>query len=800
MENEIYDDVFMQNNNSLIYERLFNAMEKDRTQIVEKDREKKWNSRFHLDPMPSYNVMKDKHAKMYTGSTTFISPNTSQQRTRIQPYEPASSAKQEQQPVSVSTSTRELCYSYTNNKKKRKISSASSTRRRSNSDNQKSTISDNGKSSSKPPLEQKKSLADIEAEHFFAKSKSRIQKLWSELRVPQDEIDRFSRIYLSKCSNDNIAIVTEEIKRLTEQRNLILSILKNIENRELLLETLYSLVERYGDEKIFSKHLVAREVKNIAASLRLCTLEIVESIVQWRNILQAPKPFVWRSKNYLLKIQTDLDFFLMSSLISLLPNVNPLKNPFLMPGIEFGATTNSQSLDKKSHPTSPNRKRPKFDSSPYLAGGSTALPPLSKLRQASPADNDPLKERILYAQKVVFSEGKGVNDSFGSQTCNSPSRDDKVVIAPYEELGGKEEEVGEENDLYARQIEEQRLKEERKRQLEEEQRMKEEKKRQQLAEKKKEEERLRKERETIGFVLIIQSALRGRKARQILAHEYKVEAERAAVKIQSQVRKNMAKKKVDNIKRDKSILIMQACYRGKSELAMFEYTKEFCSIIEACVEGMTARRAYFEEQNHNAITENIYGEEEEEPSVEEVEQDLSQFEKLVALCKGHLSRVVFRSELKAHKQQEADRLKQLKEEELRLEAEKREKAAIKIQSQIRSFLAKKKTQQVAEQKKQAFMEELEQERREYEAAREERKRLKQESAIITIQKSFRGYLGRAQYAELLRRYEAATKIQCMVRQKFARKKAMSVKQRKQMEMEKFLQDERAQYEALLAQL
>jgi len=103
----------------------------------------------------------------------------------------------------------------------------------------------------------------------FVKSKSRLQKLWSELRVTEAEREQFARIYCSKCTNDNIAIMAEEIKRLTEQRNLIIFILKGIENRELLLETLSSLVERYGDEKIFSKHLAAREVKNIATSHRI---------------------------------------------------------------------------------------------------------------------------------------------------------------------------------------------------------------------------------------------------------------------------------------------------------------------------------------------------------------------------------------------------------------------------------------------------------------------------------------------------------------------------------------------------
>ena len=71
MENDIYDDVFMQENNSLIYERLFSSIQKEKSKQVEQEREKKWNSRFHLDPMPSYNVMRDRHAKMYTNSGVF---------------------------------------------------------------------------------------------------------------------------------------------------------------------------------------------------------------------------------------------------------------------------------------------------------------------------------------------------------------------------------------------------------------------------------------------------------------------------------------------------------------------------------------------------------------------------------------------------------------------------------------------------------------------------------------------------------------------------------------------------------
>lgn len=36
-----------------------------------RSRERQWNTRFYLDPMPSYNVVQDKHAKQYTTTPSF---------------------------------------------------------------------------------------------------------------------------------------------------------------------------------------------------------------------------------------------------------------------------------------------------------------------------------------------------------------------------------------------------------------------------------------------------------------------------------------------------------------------------------------------------------------------------------------------------------------------------------------------------------------------------------------------------------------------------------------------------------
>ncbi|KAG2385945.1 hypothetical protein C9374_003094 [Naegleria lovaniensis] len=739
MENEIYDDVLMQSNNSLIYERLFNAMEKERSKIIEKEREKKWNSRFHLDPMPSYNVLTDKHAKMYTTSTTFLTNGSTSRSSKKTAYDVASSR--------VDDSLHKF--------QPRKVTTGQQSRKK-NTD--KSILSDQGtKTREKPPLEQKKSLAEIETEQFFLKAKSRIQKLWSELRVPEEEREKFSKIYLSKCLNDNLAIISEEIKRLTEQRHLILSILKNIENRELLLETLNSLVERYGDEKIFSKHLVAREVKNIAASLRLCTLDIVEAIVHWRNILQAPKPFVWRSKNYLLKIQTDLDFFLKSSLVSLLPNINPVKNPFLMSGVEFGISPKgSQLADKKSQlsPTNANRKRPKFDPSPYL--NSASLPPLSKLRQSTPGDNDPLRERILFAQSVVFSEGRNSGNESGEEDeypahRNHETSHEKVTISPMVDESAQDKELErrmrEEHDRIAREEEIKRKEEARR----------------------KREEKLREEQRHYSS-LIIQAVVRGCKARMDMIDYLRKEKEKAnssAVKIQSQVRMHLAKKKVESVKKEKQLVTcMQALIRRI--LALNSFKEERLNRLQKEEE---IKEEFDELTFEHSMLANY---DEEEESQKPIDQEQPVSAELVSLNK---------SEAQEIDDKEMER--------------KREQASIKIQSQIRLFLATKKASAVAEARKRSFELELEQERREYEKAKQERKQLKLERATLNIQTLWRACSARRASSELKKQNVAAVKIQCMVRQRLSRAKVDRTKKQKQEELERFLEEERKMYADVL---
>jgi hypothetical protein len=184
-----------------------------------------------------------------------------------------------------------------------------------------------------------------------------------------------------------------QIQKLADHRKATIETLKNIDSRESLLETLQSLVERFGAGQFVRKHLVAREVKNLIVSLRFATLETVESINRWREgVKNHSKPFVWRNFNYLLKMQTDTQFFIDSELRTMVEIVNSYNNPFLMPGTDFGQ-------EKQSKNISPPRNMKKIQTNE----GKKKLPPL---RASSPTGRktDPFKDRVSAAEKVVFME------------------------------------------------------------------------------------------------------------------------------------------------------------------------------------------------------------------------------------------------------------------------------------------------------------------------------------------------------------------------------------------------------------
>ncbi|KAL9656238.1 hypothetical protein ABK040_007853 [Willaertia magna] len=825
LENEIFDNSLVQENDSLIYDRLFSSMEREKQRILEQEREKKWNPRFYLDPMPRYNVLNDKHSKFYTTSSIF------QERQSIL----AMTEERNPSPKKYMTDKYETVRPYTNHagvpliKRQKRTKSAQQSRRAVTTDNKRLSRSEaealaaelmnfqkthsmdiensmnNGnimsKPISKPPLTPKRSLAEMEAEHIFLKAKSSIQKLWAELRIPKTDREKFTKIYFSQYSNDNLTLINEEIKRLTEQRNLILSILKQIENRESLLETLKSIVDRYGDEKLISKHLAAREVKNIITSIRVCTIEIVESIVQWRHLIQAQRPFIWKSKNYLLKIQTDLDFFINSSLISLLPSINHDNNPFLMPGTEFG-----QSNDNETPLTVPNyllngKKRPKFDPSPYLNG--MPLPPLSKIRQPVPTQNDPLKERILIAQRVVLAEGKQVEQIFKPITYSIIDMEREI-----EEEMIKEELISKEK-LTKSQVKEplhsevnytqtNKIKETKEKQKQSKEKSKNNKS---LPENKK--KTITKQKvakkikpKTIGKeqnASVVESAVRGYLSRKQYRNDI-VETllNEASLILQGlhkgvNSRKEFMEEREQSIKQHEIVTILQSVLRGEvsrrdfTEKLNIQREREAISLIQAVSVAAVNRLSLLKE-------------------LSKIEEEKKLLEEATTILQSLIRSFMSKKDLSQQR-------KKLSEKEIK--RKRSQKAAIIIQKHIRRYLASIRVKKISDERKILFLGEIEKEKREYEELKRQKKLRKQEQATAVksatkIQSAIRKFLAirrakriseernkafieeiekeKREYEEMKalkrKRKQAAIKIQCLIRKIISKNRASKLRELK----------------------
>lgn len=104
-----------------------------------------------------------------------------------------------------------------------------------------------------------------------------------------------------------------------------LNIIRHILIREQLLNKLSEVVLTIHDK-------FKDEIQVLIDSIRTESLQIIEAVVKWRDILGDHKSIlIWNDSNYLLKMTTDLDYLNDNHMISyhLLP-IPLLRNPFFV--------------------------------------------------------------------------------------------------------------------------------------------------------------------------------------------------------------------------------------------------------------------------------------------------------------------------------------------------------------------------------------------------------------------------------------------------------------------------------------
>jgi hypothetical protein len=161
--------------------------------------------------------------------------------------------------------------------------------------------------------EKKKNLKEkeekIRLNVIFEKSKQNIEILWEELKIPE-----YERIFFRKI-NFNIKIITiefltmlgNEIQNLRNHRKTTLRTLKNIEKRENIISKLNSFFNNFNNDES-KKLFLKKNFEELILRYKLSSLDVVESILNWRNDQNSPKSFIWRNKDYLIKMRNDIDF------------------------------------------------------------------------------------------------------------------------------------------------------------------------------------------------------------------------------------------------------------------------------------------------------------------------------------------------------------------------------------------------------------------------------------------------------------------------------------------------------------
>ena len=68
-------------------------------------------------------------------------------------------------------------------------------------------------------------------------------------------------------------------------------------------------IERIRQASEISQFTTAPQtVVDLLDLIRLSTVEVIESIEEWKRTQTKPHPFIWNGIDYLLKIPSDLDF------------------------------------------------------------------------------------------------------------------------------------------------------------------------------------------------------------------------------------------------------------------------------------------------------------------------------------------------------------------------------------------------------------------------------------------------------------------------------------------------------------
>jgi hypothetical protein len=186
---------------------------------------------------------------------------------------------------------------------------------------------------------------ELNYQRLYHRLVKRINHLWKELKVPLSDRDFYSvAIIKEKFQNVNqIDDLSCYVKRLLDHRKDIIQVIEAIKDREYIVEqcnSLLSVALRYYNIKYSTLHddiarniekqephgidkekQLQHEIKSSLFKLQQVSCNVIKMIRSWREGLWRPQPFMYRGTNYLIKMNTDMNFLKSKSVHRILDSI-----------------------------------------------------------------------------------------------------------------------------------------------------------------------------------------------------------------------------------------------------------------------------------------------------------------------------------------------------------------------------------------------------------------------------------------------------------------------------------------------
>ncbi|CUG93495.1 Hypothetical protein, putative [Bodo saltans] len=161
-------------------------------------------------------------------------------------------------------------------------------------------------------------LLDPRVAEEYRIAEKRFHALVSDVHLPQLDAQLFTKYFLKQKSPQRLDSLKDIVEKLESHKLATLRILKAIQERESIMQTILATADAFGRRNITTLDAQTSVLQQLYRHQQI-TLAIIEGVFAWRNGLTRPYPFQYKGRNYLRKIVEDCEFLDSCQLKTILP-------------------------------------------------------------------------------------------------------------------------------------------------------------------------------------------------------------------------------------------------------------------------------------------------------------------------------------------------------------------------------------------------------------------------------------------------------------------------------------------------